>query len=60
MPLENGSHYMFWNLETYIWLNHFYYMDNMAPFITIKIIHFRWCGTLGGDTIILQWFKNEY
>jgi len=25
-----------------------------------RITNLRWCGTLGGHTIILQWLKNEY
>jgi hypothetical protein len=35
-------------------------MDNVAPCITIKSFNLKWCGTLGGHTIILQWFNNEY
>jgi hypothetical protein len=40
--------------------NNYYQVDNMALYNYI-IISIRWiCGTLGGHTIILQWFKNEY
>jgi hypothetical protein len=28
--------------------------------LMLLVINLRWCGTLGGHTIILQWFKNEY